>query len=126
MTIGKGRRRGNLYFLDLGSLSLNCVVSSSVMLKTDVWHYRLGHSSAVKIRLLQNKLQFPVSLSSLESHCKICHMAKQKRLPFASYNHLSPNAFDLIHIDIWGLFSVATHAGQRYFLTIVDDHTRVT
>ena len=53
-------------------------------------------------------------------------MAKQKRLPFTSHNHLSPNAFDLIHIDIWGPFSVSTPTGQRYFLTIVDDHTRVT
>lgn len=35
-------------------------------------------------------------------------------------------AFDLLHIDIWGPFSVPTPEGYRYFLTIVDDHTRVT
>ena len=52
-------------------------------------------------------------------------MEKQKRLPFVSSNNLSPKSFDLIHIDIWGPFHVSTPAGQKYFLTIVDDSTLV-
>lgn len=35
-------------------------------------------------------------------------------------------AFDLLHIDTWGPFSVSSVEGYRYFLTIVNDHTRVT
>ena len=34
--------------------------------------------------------------------------------------------FDLVHIDIWGPFSVESIEGFRYFLTIVDDCTRTT
>ena len=32
----------------------------------------------------------------------------------------------MIHIDVWGLFSVQTHEGYKYFLTIIDDHSRAT
>ena len=53
-------------------------------------------------------------------------IAKKKRLPFPSFNHLSSNAFDLIHCDVWGPFAKCTHDGFRYFLTIVDDATRLT
>lgn len=35
-------------------------------------------------------------------------------------------AFELLHIDIWGPFFVSNVEGYMYFLTIVDDHTRVT
>ena len=34
--------------------------------------------------------------------------------------------FDLVHMDIWGHFSVPTLDGYRYFLTLVDDATRAT
>ena len=71
-------------------------------------------------------LHIPNSLSHLSSHYKICHMAKQKRLPFVSHNNMSTNPFDIVHIDIWGPFNVSTPAGHRYFLTIVDDYTRAT
>ena len=96
------------------------------MLKSDIWHFRLGHPSHVKIQILHNELHIPNSLSHLFSHCKICHMAKQKRLPFVSHNNMSTNPFDLVHIDIWGPFNVSTPAGHRYYLTIVDDCTRAT
>lgn len=32
----------------------------------------------------------------------------------------------LIHVDIWGGYSVPSHFGARYFLTIVDDSSRAT
>lgn len=32
----------------------------------------------------------------------------------------------MLHIDIWGPFSVPTNEGYRYFVTIVDDHSRAT
>lgn len=58
--------------------------------------------------------------------CPVCPLAKQKRLKFVSNNHLSANPFDLIHLDVWGSFSQESVSGYRYFLTIVDDCTRVT
>ena len=34
--------------------------------------------------------------------------------------------FSLIHCDTWGPYRVSTCNGHKYFLTIVDDHTRTT
>nr|GMD79331.1 uncharacterized protein LOC109163845 [Ipomoea batatas] len=34
------------------------------------------------------------------------------------------NCFDLLHVDIWGPYKVATIHGHHYFLTILDDHSR--
>ena len=31
-----------------------------------------------------------------------------------------------MHVDIWGPYSVPTHVGFKYFLSIVDDATRNT
>ena len=98
--IGKGRRQRNLYFLEFGIARCNSISSSSVMSKSDNCHFRLGHPSIVKIQLLQNQLQILSSISMLSSHCRICHLAKQRRLPFISNNHMSSNPFELVHIDV--------------------------
>ncbi|XP_070046626.1 uncharacterized protein [Nicotiana tomentosiformis] len=34
--------------------------------------------------------------------------------------------FDIIHVDVWGPYRVPTYDGKRYFLTIVDVHSRFT
>jgi len=40
-----------------------------------------------------------------------------------STSHASSN-FELLHLDIWGPLFVSSIHGHRYFLTIVDDHSR--
>ena len=67
----------------------------------------------------------PISNKSIP-FCDICPLAKQKRLPFPNAGQISANNFDLIHCDIWGPYSVPTLDGHKYFLTIVDDHSRST
>lgn len=32
----------------------------------------------------------------------------------------------MIHVDLWGLYSTSTFDGNKYFLTIVDDFSRMT
>ena len=39
---------------------------------------------------------------------------------------MSSSPFDLIHCDVWGPYHVPTYNGKKFFLTIVDDHTRFT
>ena len=53
-------------------------------------------------------------------------MAKQKKLSYPSFNNVCNTNFELLHIDTCGPFSVETVDGYRYFLTIVDDHSRAT
>lgn len=131
LMIGKGEQICNLYVLD----TVNMVVSSllqqpfascsSVVVDVALWHKRLGHPSMSKTDSIIDVLGFK-QLNKEPFHCSICPLAKQKRLPFQSKNNMSQQAFDLLHIDTWGPFSISTAEGYRYFLTIVDDHTRVT
>lgn len=37
---------------------------------------------------------------------------------------MSPDAFDLIHADVWNPFATFSHDRYTYFLTIMDDCTR--
>lgn len=38
--------------------------------------------------------------------CDTCYVTKHHRLPFMSSHSIAKNAFDLIHIDLWGPYSV--------------------
>ena len=53
-------------------------------------------------------------------------MAKLKRLPFPFNNKICASAFDLVHMDVCGPYSIPTLDGYEYFLTIMDDATRAT
>lgn len=53
-------------------------------------------------------------------------MAKMTKLAFPTRNSHALNTFDLIHTDIWGPYEVPTRGKFRFFLTLVDDHSRMT
>jgi hypothetical protein len=67
---------------------------------------------------------YPMITNDNKAICDICHFAKQKHIPFnTSLSHASCN-FELLHLDIWGPLSVSSIHGHKFFLTIVDDHSR--
>nr|KYP43047.1 Retrovirus-related Pol polyprotein from transposon TNT 1-94 [Cajanus cajan]KYP69794.1 Retrovirus-related Pol polyprotein from transposon TNT 1-94 [Cajanus cajan] len=76
--------------------------------------------------MLSNKVPFTMSNSYSSSTCHICPVAKFKRLPFQCHNHFCTKPFDLIHCDVWGPYRHPTYNSMKYFLTLVDDHSRYT
>ena len=130
LMIGRGNLIHNLYVLEtpsLSTLSPTTLFCGSPMIDKHVWHLRLGHpSSGVFQKLLQDLPNLKSISSSIESHCSVCPLAKQKRLAYVSHNNLSSKPFDLVHIDVWGPFSTESVEGFRYFFTLVDDCTRMT
>lgn len=34
--------------------------------------------------------------------------------------------FEILHVDLWGLFYIISLLGHTYFLTLVDDYSRYT
>ena len=91
---------------------------------SSLWHARLGHPSDMKLKALGPNLP---SLQFLcNKTCHICPMAKLKQLPFPFNNKICACAFDLVHMDVWGPYSIPTLDGYKYFLTIVDDATQAT
>lgn len=132
--IGRGKRVGGLYIYDstmgneCDTFKSICNSDSFVMNNVDscTWHNRLGHLSFKRLACLKDQLHFKDDKGNAVVPCSICPLAKQRRLSFTSNNHLSPNAFDLVHGDIWGPYSSPTRSGHKYFLTLVDDCTWFT
>jgi len=112
-----GREREGLYFLNQAKKGTCNHAKTS---NPNLWHQRLGHP-LTKVSPLFLKVN-----SCSNEKCLICPLAKQTRLPFSSSSITTTSSFDLIHVDIWGGYKIPSILGARYFLTIVDDHTRCT
>ncbi|GAA0157869.1 hypothetical protein LIER_15038 [Lithospermum erythrorhizon] len=58
-------------------------------------------------------------LNCEEDLCLVCPIAKQQILCF-------PSSKSLIHVDVWGPYKAVTKTGAKFFIIIVEDHTRST
>lgn len=113
---------------------LHCNVSASIICNStsnitaqnsiDLWHCRLGHVPISKLSVLHKNV--PAITFNKNLHCSNCPLAKQHKLPFPTSEIKSSNSFDLIHWDVWGPYSIPSLDGSKYFLTIVDDFSRIT
>lgn len=125
--IGKGERLQDLYILQMNTKIKNTITPVSVnSISVQIWHNILGHLSFQRLTDMQSQIPIDVSKCNNAEPCHVCPLAKQKRLPFVSNNHLSQSPFDLIHCDVWGPFHVIDRSGHKYFVTLVDDCSRFT
>ncbi|KAL5576052.1 hypothetical protein UlMin_017751 [Ulmus minor] len=124
--IGKGDKVQNLYILNVHCLnSISHVFVNNVY--AHIWYNRLGHISFKRLDSLKDQLKCDVTRLHKSDPCYICPLAKQRRLPFESNNHLSKFPFDLLHCDIWDPYQTISYTSHHYLiLTLVDDCTRFT
>ncbi|KAL4035407.1 hypothetical protein IC575_004092 [Cucumis melo] len=130
-TIGTARHSRGLYILDndtsCSSLSRVSLLSSYFSTsKQDcmLWHFRLGHPNFTYMQYLFPHLFSKLDVSSLS--CDVYIRAKQHRVSFPSQPYKPTQPFNLIHSDVWGPSKVTTSSGKRWFVTFIDDHTRLT
>ncbi|KAJ9682154.1 hypothetical protein PVL29_018172 [Vitis rotundifolia] len=116
-TIGCGIKRGKLYYLDLQS-------NDSNKLQQALMHRRLGHASFGYLKKLFPSLFVKSDISSFR--CDICELAKSHRASFPLILNKSLLPFMVIHSDVWGPSKVPTLSGSRWFVTFIDDCTRMT
>lgn len=90
----------------------------------ELWHNRLGHAS---IKSLSQNFYFSQNYyrSRLEKWV-VCPLARHTRLPFLNSTSKTNETFSLLYIDVWAPHIVQTFDGNKLFLTIVDDHSRMT
>ena len=89
---------------------------NSVML----WPYRLGHPNFMYLEKMFPSLY---NRNKKRIQCEICQLSKH------TCSHYPPQPskpFSLIHSDVWGPSRVHNITGSRWFVTFIDDHTRVT
>lgn len=125
--LANGRLISGLFHLEFlkDSVSLNSPIVNSVVSKhklSALWHMRLGHTSSQvlhKIAVVGSNI-----VDNCTHQCPICPFSKQTSLPFPLSTSHASHIFDLIHVDLWGPYGHETTHGCRFFLTIVDDHSR--
>ncbi|CAN1833821.1 Retrovirus-related Pol polyprotein from transposon RE1, partial [Linum perenne] len=122
-TIGSARLHNGLYHM-ITRKPVSHIASAQTNPAFDLWHYRLGHISHFKVPLLKSIH----SSISTQPHlpCEICHFSRQRRTPFPVSSTVSDSCFQLVHVDIWGPNPHPSYDGYKYFLTIVDDFSRMT
>ena len=129
--IGLAKEHNGLYYLSTSSQPELVKSTSSTSFfsssnKDVVWlhHRRLGHMPFSTL-----KLMFPTLFKGLDIqpfHCNICEYAKHTRVSFPISNKRSSSPFFLIHSDICEPSTIPNISGSRWFVTFIDDCTRVS
>ena len=129
--IGLAKKHNGLYFLSTSSQPklVKSTMSTSFfssLNKDVIWlhHGCLGHMPFSSL-----KLMFPTLFKGLDIqpfHCEICEYAKHTRVSFPISNKRSSSPFFLIHNDIWGPSTIPNISGFKWFVTFIDDCTRVS
>ena len=94
----------------------------------DLWHKRLGHLSLGGMKKLSQGLVDGVKLTTPAEQpvCGACAAGKQHRIPYPRSTSSSKEKLELVHSDVCGAMRVASLGGKRYFVTFIDDFTRMT
>ncbi|KAJ9557475.1 hypothetical protein OSB04_012089 [Centaurea solstitialis] len=89
-------------------------------------HFHLNLISEVKEKRLNGSANKVDGLYVMTPRRIFEAAVHQKRIPLVNLNNRCSENFDLIHCDIWGPFHIPGSHGHKYFLTLVDDHSRFT
>ncbi|CAH9080868.1 unnamed protein product [Cuscuta epithymum] len=130
--IGSAREEDGLYIFDEGTQSNKrgqrnaCLQTVSFSNNKELYllHYRLGHPSFYYLKKVFPQLFINKDVSLF--HCDMCALAKHHKNSYIPHSYKPTSPFTLVHSDIWGASRVPTIKGKRWFVTIIDDHTRVT
>ncbi|WVZ84642.1 LOW QUALITY PROTEIN: hypothetical protein U9M48_031649 [Paspalum notatum var. saurae] len=116
------RRSANrLYVLPLHIAKLVCAKQEEQAWR---WHARLGHISFDTLERMAKK-EMVRGLPMNTSLCDSCLVGKQRRQPFPKKAKFrAQDLLELVHGDLCGPIRPATHGGRRYFLLLVEDHSR--
>ncbi|KAM2369740.1 hypothetical protein ACFXTH_047137 [Malus domestica] len=121
--------KGNICFpLSLEYVNPHMANRATVEESAWLWHKRYGHLNYISLMLLQEKemVQGLPRLEVSEHVCSGCATGKGHREPFDKGKvWRASQPLELIHSDICGPMQRTTLGGNRFFLTFIDDHTRM-
>ncbi|WVZ17444.1 hypothetical protein V8G54_010426 [Vigna mungo] len=93
------------------------------------WHLRYGHLNFHDLQRLRKKEMvsgLPEIVMS-EGSCETCIIAKQTKRPFKTHLQIrSKELLQVVHSDVCGPMETPTLSGNRYFVTFVDEFSRMT
>ncbi|KAI3518152.1 hypothetical protein L1887_06594 [Cichorium endivia] len=121
------RSANRLYKIELEESADVCFaakIDDSVWL----WHKRMGHISFSTMKQMGDKgmIEGMPQIKIPSQPCEGCLVGKQTRNPFPSHTiYRAKKKLELIHGDLCGPVTPPTPSGNRYFMLIVDDFSRV-
>lgn len=128
--VAVGVRFGNLYKLSEVEQAMQSVGVCHSEKCRHLWHRRFGHRDMDAIdKVNREKLGSGVKMTECrrEEICETCLEGKLTRKPFPSVvDKKSKNILDLVHTDLCGPFDNVTPSGNRYLMSLIDDHSRFT
>ena len=125
--IGRADLVEGLYVLKGAASSYKAALSSQISSTDDkvlLWHSRLGHPSFGYLERLFPSLF--TNKRSIQYTCEVCQYAKHTRSVYSQVPYTATALFSIIHSDIWGPCRVTALSGARWFITMIDEHTRMT
>ena len=87
-----------------------------------LWHARFGHLSFDVLGRLEKMVTGMSHIEHVGELCDSCLVEKQRRPLFPkTAKHHATEALELVHGDLCGPITLATHGGHKYFILLVDD-----
>ncbi|GAU38400.1 hypothetical protein TSUD_52250 [Trifolium subterraneum] len=112
----------------VNTIEAECLVASTDDKDTDLWHIRYGHLNFKSLSMLNSKnmvLGLP-SVTTPVDTCTTCLLEKHPRSPFKSNLPMrSSEVLNVVHSDICGPIDVLSTGENKYFITFVDEYSRM-
>ncbi|GJT98735.1 putative RNA-directed DNA polymerase [Tanacetum coccineum] len=121
------RSPNRLYKIELEEVRTMCL-SARISDPTWLWHVRMGHINFNSMKFMAEKklIEGMPKLNIPPQPCEGCLVGKQTRNPFPTHtSYRAKKRLELIHGDLCGPVSPPTPSGNRYFMLLVDDYSRV-
>uniref|UniRef100_A0ACD5U8P7 Uncharacterized protein n=1 Tax=Avena sativa TaxID=4498 RepID=A0ACD5U8P7_AVESA len=120
------RSRNRLYIVHLRIVQPVCL-AAHVDDEAWRWHSRFAHQSFDSLEKMSRNgmVRGMPAIRHVEQLCEACIAGKHRRASFpavAKYRAAEP--LELVHADLCGPITPATIGGKRYFLLMVDNHSR--
>ena len=112
---------------DTEKLSPALVADSSIKKRKSeiwLWHRRLGHMSFGYLKKIFPSLFLKYDVCNFK--CDVCELSKSHRITFPMSLNKNPVAFMVLYSDVWGLYKISTIRGAHWFVTFIDDCSRMT
>jgi transposase InsO family protein len=94
-----------------------------------LWHRRMGHihfDNLVKVSKREAVREMPQITKPTNTLCKHCQQGKKTKTRFKSKEYSTTRPLEIVHTDLVGPTKTKGLKGEKYFMLLVDDYTRMT
>ncbi|XP_032457437.1 uncharacterized protein LOC100116824 isoform X3 [Nasonia vitripennis] len=92
------------------------------------WHRLLDHVHFKYLNTMCNKQLLngiPNGLKDEFLKCKTCIENKMHNVPFKNNRYRAKDLLEIVHTDVCGLFQNTGFRGEKYFITFIDDYSKI-